>query len=335
VKDLAVLKRIDLREIWPREAADFTPWLARNLDVLGDVLGMELELQGEEVAVGSFSSDILAHDLGRDRPVIIENQLEPTNHDHLGKMLTYAAGYDAGAVIWIAQEVREEHRQAIDWLNQHTDLDIQFYALVVEVLRIDESRPAFHFNLVASPNEWRKERHGVVTGARSERGEAYRAFFQSLIDELREKHRFTNARIGQPQNWYLFSAGITHVGFGINFASDGRFRVEVYIDFPSAEFNKTMFDSFQEQAAELEAAVGDPFEWERLDDKRASRIAIYRQGSIEDSHETLDQIRSWAVDHLLRLKTVFGPRLPILRDQLQQSAAIVNDSIQPFISDAN
>ena len=315
MKELAVLKQVDLRKVWPHEAADFTPWLAQNLDALGDVLGIELELQGEEVAVGPFSSDILARDLGRDRPVIIENQLEATNHDHFGKMLTYAAGYDAGA---IAKEVREEHRQALDWLNTHTDKDVQLYALVVEVLQIDDSRPAFHFNVVASPNDWVKNHHSVASGAKTERGEAYRAFFQSLIDELREKHHFTNARVGQPQNWYLFSAGISNVGFGANFASKGRFRTEMYVNFPTAETNKAIFDKLEESRLTIESEFGETLDWERLDDKQACRVAIYRPGSIDDTQETLDEIRIWAIGHLLRFKKVFGPRLPGLRDQLLQ-----------------
>src|SRR5258708_38743796 len=131
--------------MWPKEAGNFTPWLADHLTALGEALGIELELPAREAPVGDFSLDILARDLGRNRPVIIENQLQPTDHDHLGKMLTYAAGDDASVVAWIAQEMREEHRQTLDWLNQHTDETIDFFCVILQVFKNDDSRPPLPF----------------------------------------------------------------------------------------------------------------------------------------------------------------------------------------------
>jgi hypothetical protein len=313
VKNLATLKKVNLRTVWPREAVDFTPWLAQNLSALGVVLGMDLELQTQEAPVGDFSLDLLVHDLSNDRQVVIENQFSRTDHDHLGKLLTYAAGYDAHVVVWIAEEIREEHRQALDWLNQHTDTTIQFYAVVVEVLQIDDSRPAYNFKLVAFPNEWRKGK--VKPPALTGRGEAYRAYFQSLIDQLREQYRFTNARVGQAQSWYTFATGVTRltgIVYGASFAAGGRARVELYIDRPDASLNKAIFDTLRKDEAAIESAVGDQLVWERLDERRASRIAVYRPGSITDSPQTLDELRSWTVDRLLRFKAVFGPRLEAL-----------------------
>lgn len=309
MKELGTLKRVDLREIWPKEAADFTPWLAENLQALAEVLGMDLELQGREAPVGALSTDILARDLGRDRLVVIENQLEATDHDHLGKLLTYAAGHDASTVVWLASEIRDEHRQALDWLNQRTDTNTEFFGVVVEVLRIDDSRPAYNFRLVAFPNQWRKSNVSVPGAQPSERAEAYRAFFQGLIDDLRERHKFTGARVAQPQNWYSFSSGFAGITYGAVFRAKGQFGVEVYIDRGEREANKSLFDALAIEKPSLEAQFQEPIAWERLDDRRASRITVNRPGNIEDDPQTIEEIKQWAIDRLLRFKAVFGPRI--------------------------
>ncbi len=307
-QQLGALTRMKAREVWPNEARDFTPWLASHIGQLGDVLDMQLDVEGQEAPVGSFSLDVLARDLNTDRHVIIENQLERTDHDHLGKLLTYAAGYNADAVIWISTEIREEHRQALDWLNQRTDTETEFYGIVVEVLRIGDSLPAVNFKLVAFPNEWRKTR-SVAKSEPSERAERYREYFQKLIDELRDVHHFTGARKAQPQGWCSFSSGISGISYGTSFAQKDRARTEIYIDFGEGARNKHFFDLVQAEADQLEKEFGEKISWERLDDRRACKIAVYRPGSIEAEADELQQIQEWAVQRLLRFKRVFGPRL--------------------------
>jgi hypothetical protein len=310
--DFGVLKRVDLREVWLNEARQFTPWLADNIVVLGDALGLDLELVRREAPVGDFSVDLLARDLGSNRPVIIENQLAATDHDHLGKLLTYAAGYNAGVVVWLAPELRDEHRQALDWLNLHTDEGLDFYGVLAEVLRIDDSRPAFSFRPVAFPNEWRKSRK-PQSEQPSERREAYRAFFQSLIDELRERHNFTGARVAQPQNWCNFASGTSGTNYAASFALRKQVRTEVYLCMPEQQTNKTIFDALEKEKVAIEAEFGEPLRWERLDERTASRISLYRPGSIDDDPDTLKEIQAWAIDCLLRFRKVFGPRLRLLR----------------------
>jgi hypothetical protein len=303
------LLSVDLRTIWPHEASDFTPWLAENIDALGTSLGMELELTESEADVGDFSLDLLAKDLGTGRNVIVENQLTPTDHDHLGKLLTYAAGFDAAAVIWVAQAIRDEHRQALDWLNQKTNEETHFFGVVVEVLQIDDSKPAFNFKPVVFPNEWLRGGIGPKGKETTTRGEAYRHFFQALIDELREKHKFTSAKVGQPQNWYAFSSGISGVPYSAGFPQGGRARVEAYIDLGEVTQNKALFDKLLQNRAEIEASFGGPLEWERLDERRACRVASYFPGSIMSTPEELDAIRGGMIDRLLRLKKAIGPSL--------------------------
>ena len=308
--DLGQLNRIDPRGIWKHEAHDFTPWLAENIETLGGLLGLELEVVEREADVGDFSLDILARDLGRDRAVVIENQLTATDHSHLGQLLTYAAGLDAGVVVWVSPEFRDEHRRAVDWLNRSAGANTEYFAVVVEVLRIDDSRPAVNLRLVASPSEFARSARPVASAeGTSSLREAYRQFFQALIDELREKYKFTNAKAGQPQNWYSFSAGVAGFTFGMSFAATGELRGELYIDLKDKDRNKAVFDALWSDRVAIEAAFGESLRWERLEDRRACRVASYAPGSIDDAADILETHRKWAVERLLRFEKVFGPRL--------------------------
>ena len=309
---LATIDKVDLRSVWENEAIDFTPWLGENLTALGEALGLDLELKAQEAPVGGFSLDVLAHEPNTNRPVIIENQLETTDHDHLGKLITYASGYDANVVVWITREFKDEHRQALDWLNQRSGEDTEFFGVVLEVWKIDDSRPAPHFRVVSAPNDWHKSSVKIrSTGEASPQQERYRAFFQKLIDALREEHSFTRARKAQPQSWYFFSAGhAQRVRYGANFFREGA-RIEVYIDNIDQVWNKEIFNLLSDRREEIQSAIKGEFEWnwDRLDDRRASRISVERPGSIGDDQTTLDEIHEWMVTNLLEFKRVFGPHL--------------------------
>lgn len=148
------IERLDIREVWPGEATHFTPWLAGNLDILSEALGLDLELVEVEKTIGSFSLDILAREVEEGYPVVIENQLEWSDHSHLGQLLTYVAGCNAGAAVWISPWIRPEHRQAINRLNQVSDGKIQFYGVEVRAIKIGDSPPAPDFRPVAVPDDW-------------------------------------------------------------------------------------------------------------------------------------------------------------------------------------
>ena len=307
---LGKLKRLDPREVWAREAGDFTPWLAENIEELGAALGMDLELERREAGVGDFSLDLLAKDLGSGRSVVIENQLEQTNHDHLGKLLTYAAGFDASVVIWIAKSFREEHRQALEWLNQRTDQVTEFFGVVLEVLQIDDSLPAYDFEPVVVPNEWQKTKRSQAIAGVSPRGEAYRQYFQVLIDELREKHNFTAARNAIPRNWRSFPSGTTGVSIGAVFANDNTVRVELYIDQGDLQINKMLFDWLYNRKESIEKQLGYPLQWDRLDNRRACRIYVSGStvGQIERAEvQYLEELRRWHIKKLLEFKKVLSP----------------------------
>jgi hypothetical protein len=255
------LTKIDPRSVWRNEAFDFTPWLADNLELLGEVLGIDLEIAEREAPVGEFAADIVARDLNRDRIVIIENQLEPTDHSHLGQLITYAAGLDAAVVVWLSRELREEHRQALDWLNRQSGGDTEFFGVVLELVRIDESRPAVNLRLAAFPNTWSRETKARVSRSEtlSDKRAAYQAFFQALIDELRTKHRFTNARVGQPQNWHCFATGITGIVYCASFGARGRLRAEVYIDAGDGDLNRQIFEEFKRDKHAIEKPLAANF----------------------------------------------------------------------------
>lgn len=312
--DLGAIERVDLREVWSNEAQDFTPWLAKSLDKLGEALGLDLELRSAEAAVGRFSLDVLAHDLGSNRPVIIENQLEGTNHDHLGKLLTYAAGYDAYAAVWLTREFRDEHRAVLEWLNGRTGEDTAFFGVVVEAWRIDNSRPAPHFRVVAMPNDWQRRtaRIGSDNNIRvvSERGKRYQDFYQPLIAALDGELRFTGPVDRLPQRWCSFQSGFSGIRYGANFYEyKGGPRVEIGFTRRDKEWNERLFDQFLERKEIIEAELGESLEWERAPDWNVCRISAMCDGSIDDDDDSLAHLQEWMVDRLLAFKRVFTPHL--------------------------
>jgi hypothetical protein len=310
--NLAKIERVDLREAWPNEAQHFTPWLAENLSALGEALGMDLELQETEASVGGYSLDLLATDLNGTRPVIIENQLEATNHTHLGQLLTYAAGYDANVIVWLTQEFRDEHRQALDWLNQRTGEDTQFFGVVVELWRIGDSLPAPHFNLVATPNDWRKKTISRVRGEAavlSKQDEHYQDFFRSLFDTLRQQNFAVPRNI--PRRSANFQAYSRRVLYSVNFASGTQARVEVYL-YADSDWNIWLLENLERYKDEIESELG-PLNWQRM--RKECRISLDRPGSIEDDADTLAEIKDWMVKNLLKFKRVFDPKLAELIEE--------------------
>ena len=155
--ELGELKEVDIRKVWAHEQYDFSKWLAEesNINKLGDTLGLTLSDIETEKFVGNYRCDILCKD-DNDRNVLIENQLEPTNHDHLGKIITYASGLDASIVVWIVAEARDEHASAIEWLNKHTDKDLSFFLIEIHAYTIDGSKPAPYFKIIEQPNDFAK-----------------------------------------------------------------------------------------------------------------------------------------------------------------------------------
>ncbi len=329
--DIAKLEPVDLRHVWEHEANDFTPWLADNLDRLGEALGMDLELVQTEAPVGAFSLDIQARDANGDRKVVIENQLEPTNHDHLGKVLTYAAGNDADVIVWVVKDFRDEHRQALDWLNQRTNEQTEFWGVVVRAVRIGDSAPASVFEIVSRPNTFRKIRvSSGASGAQSASRQAYFAFWPRVIDRLREDFELTSRRESTTASWIAFSSGIPGVGRNLSFSRQGA-RVELYLDRGDKELNESLFDFLSRHQEQLDDAMGEAFDWERLDKARACRIALYLRGrGVSDADDRLNETADWMVARYLRLKEQVVPIVKKLAEEFDDSIASKTDDTDPL-----
>jgi hypothetical protein len=320
---LGSLERLDAREVWKSEPYEFTPWLRHNIALLGQALGIEIDAEvQQEVAVGLFSADLLGTDLGSSAAVLIENQLEQTDHSHLGQLLTYAGGLDSRILVWVSPNVREEHRQALTWLNENTSEDVLFFAVEIELLRIDGSKPAPHFKVVAAPNEWQKSkrvRSGPGgSGAASERNERYREFWATVIAALHEQapgFTATSVERAPRQSWCPFSLGRTGVLNKIAFGyEDGAsvLRSEVYIDTGDRTQNKAIFDALHADRAAIEVEVGEPLIWARRDEIKHSKIYVKRLGSRDDPADMLPNYRDWFVEHALRVNGAFARRVKTL-----------------------
>lgn len=300
-KQLGRLRRVaNPRDVWISEAGDFTPWLAENIDVLSEALGLTLTVTGTEVLVGEFRLDIRAAD-DEGRVVIIENQLERTDHSHLGQCLVYASGLEASTVVWISPQFRDDFRRTLDWLNERTDLGINFFGIEIGVVQIGESGPrAPVFEVVARPNDWQKtvkaagangsaSTAAVISPLNAQRQD----FFAEVLAEVVAVRPEIRMPARSRANWLAFASG----PFGywaISVASDGRLRVEAYLDTGDQTVNKRLFDEFANEASHWEQAVGLKLSWERLDEKRASRIGAYHEIDLDDQTVRVEA-HLWAV----------------------------------------
>ena len=315
-QELGRIQRLRPREIWADEARDFTPWLAENIGLLGDALGMKLECRKREAAVGIYSLDILAHDTERDRSVAIENQLGITDHSHLGQVLTYAGGYDASVIVWVAGEFRDEHRRAFDLLNRRTGDDTEFYGVEVEPLKIDDSRVGVNFKLVAIPSEWRNiKQRSKGSGIRHD--ERYKQFYERLVCRLQnEILGFTDLSTEDVDTKHFCSLAPAgkNARYSASFRALGhRPWVQLIIRSGDRAWDKNVFNQLRQHRDEIESELGESLEW-RAEHSKQSGIMVSRDGSIDDDDETLEEIREWMVERLLKFKKVFGSRLAELVD---------------------
>jgi len=307
-KNLSKLERVALREAWKHEAGEFTPWLseADNLNELADALGLsELVLTAIEHWVGDFKLDILCTD--GDEQVIIENQLEETNHRHLGQILAYAAGVGAKKVIWVAERFRPEHAAALQFLNDNTTEDLSFFGVEVELWRIGNSPLAPKFEVVVKPNDWAKSgrEHARAATSASATKQLQQKFWMALIEKLAKSAPHIRPQKPRPQHWLNNSIGRS--GFQLNLTAntrDEKLSVELWLSGAEAKQN---FAKVSEHKQEIEEKLGFALDWQALPDAQACRIATwYPEASIEDESRWPEYL-DWLTQRLVKMDQVLRP----------------------------
>ena len=310
---LGKLQEVDLRDVWKHEQYGFSTWLSdeENIAELGNTLDLSLTDIETEKYVGNYRCDILCKDELTRKTVLIENQLEPTNHDHLGKIITYASGLDATVVIWIVQTAKPEHSSAIEWLNKHTDDEISFFLLEVHAYKIGDSAPAPMFKIVEKPNDFVKSlkdfsKKGELSDAQVNRLE----FWTQFNEILDERGKPFNKRKANTDHWYSIAMGSSECHISIDLVNkEHKIRISVWI-----HDNKELFDKFYESKDEIEQKCGFELNWERLDNKKASLACTYITGLDFDNHSNYPDLINKTIDLVLILRNSF---VPYLKDYLK------------------
>ncbi|MBZ5572230.1 MAG: DUF4268 domain-containing protein [Acidobacteriia bacterium] len=326
VNPLGRFIKVDLREVFASEASDFTPWLAQqeNLTLLAETIGIELQLEAQEKDVGPFRADILCKDTSSDNWVLIENQVERTDHTHLGQLLTYAAGLQAVTIVWIAERFTDEHRATLDWLNEKTDEQINFFGLEIELWRIGDSPVAPKFNVVSQPNDWSRTVQAAAreTGEITEHKQKQLRFWIAFRDYM-EKNSKIRCQKAYPQHWMNHSIGRT--GFHLasiasmwNSATSTNkpeIRVELTLTGDKA---KQHFVALERQREQIEKACGVPLTWHNPTGKNMCRIYT-RQDADFLREELWPQQQQWLRETLELFQRVFAPIIQNLDSEVAVS----------------
>ncbi len=301
---LSRITKINPREIWKHEALDFTQWLAKeeNISVLCEELELNLENIKPEASAGRYNVDLVADDIDSKRKVIIENQLESTDHKHLGQLLTYASAYDASIIIWVVTDYTEEHRQAIDWFNRNISESISFFLVQIEVYKIGNSDAAPKFNIICEPNNWGKTVKSSEAGNTLSDLKLLQKEFWDGLKEYAHKHKTTAnfGRTPKPQHWYNISFGTSrcHIALTLN-TQKGYVGCEIYI-----RNDKALFDTFHKNQETIEREIGEQLEWMELPDATASRILLCYDGNPKE-RERWNEYFNWCITAVEKFSKVF------------------------------
>ena len=303
---LGKIKEVDIRKVWPHEQFNFSKWLAQdeNIKELGDTLNLSLTDIETERFVGNYRCDITCKDELTGKAVLIENQLEQTDHDHLGKVITYASGLDASVVIWIVSNAREEHASAIEWLNKHTDDELAFFLIEIHAYTIGDSDPAPMFKIIEQPNDFAKSVKAIANkGELSEAQEKRLEFWTMLNEAIDQKGKPFNKHKATTDHWYTVAVGSSQCHISIDLVNKERkIRVGLWI-----ADNKEMYDRFYEHKDEIEAAFGESLDWDRLDGKKASLFSVDIPGLNFNKQDNYPELIDKAIDKTVKLRDAVKP----------------------------
>jgi hypothetical protein len=305
---LGRLEPVDLRKYWEREDTEFTPWLAQveNLALLGSTLGLELVVEDTEVGVGAYRADILAKDGISGAFVLIENQIEKTDHSHLGQILTYAAGLDAVTIIWVASRFTEEHRAALDWLNRVTEENISFFGVEVELWRIGESAPAPKFNVVSKPNDWTKSiAEAAHHGDQSPAQERNREFWSGLMTRIETTKSALAVRKAAKDNWVTWGIGRSGYHLWARLAAPAAVGLNV-----SGEGAAERYALLREQKDAIEKELGEPLEWQT--EPKKEWLVKLNVDANPDDRAAWPRLQEWMQTRVERLDKVLRARVKAL-----------------------
>lgn len=312
---LGKIKKHELRKIWKNEASDFTTWLEENLDCLSDALGFEITLIKREQKVGAFSVDILAEDESGQK-VIIENQLEKTDHTHLGQIITYVSNLESQTVIWISSSPRQEHINAVNWLNTQTQLN--FYLVMVEAISVDDSKPAPLFQVICKPDSEIK----IAAAESSEFTERERfnlQFWSEINRKCIDKLPGITSRSPRTNNNHAQASGKSGLRF-VFLATSKYYGIELYIDTRDAHINESILKQLEYHRLELESEFGAELDFDAIPDKRACRIRYVISSGSDIMELNQDKVQDELIKHMIKFQSVIKPRIKSLDFSTDEAA---------------
>lgn len=303
--EMGRLESVPLREIWQSEPADFTPWLAKeeNISILGDAIGTNLEVVSKEQEVGRFKADILCKDTATtERWVLIENQLDRTDHIHLGQLMTYAAGLEAVTVVWIAKKFTDEHRASLDWLNEIVSDKVQFFGIEIELWRIGASLIAPKFNIVSKPNDWTRPVSGLTEHTRFQLD-----YWTALREVMEQRGGVVNPTKPKAQHWQDFSIGRTNFILRGNINA-GKKRIGVQLILQGADA-KAHYSLLYEDKETIEAELGQPLDWKELPTNVESQINWFWENCDPSDQSSWRIQHDWFYEKLTQFHHTFAARI--------------------------
>lgn len=305
--NISKIEIVPIREAFRHEALNFSVWLEENIEALSERIGLDLTVIEREKSVGSFNVDLFCED-PEGNTVIIENQLERTDHDHLGKLMTYMVNLEAKTAVWVATEVRQEHQRVIDWLNEVTGADMSFYFVKVEAIRIDDSPFAPLFTPLSQPDQQTRE-IGEQKKELAERHVMRQEFWKQLLERSNGLTSLTENRNPTNEHWLEVATGKSGIHYAYLILKD-KGGIEVYVDVGDRDRNKAIFDKLYEERDQVEREFGTALDWQRLNDKRASRIRIYYHGmgSLREP-ELWPSLQNRMIEGMIRLDKTFRNRI--------------------------